>query len=128
MKRGSIFVLLSFALLLAACVSAQPTPAATGNYRIELNSDPNPPVASDTELRVTVKDKADQPVAGADVRVMATHVGMNMGALNGKAVEQGNGQYTLQMRFSMAGDWKFTIQVDKPGQPQGVEEIKLTVN
>ena len=29
--------------------------------------------------------------------------------------------------LSQSGEWKFTIQVDKPDMPQGIKEVKLDV-
>jgi hypothetical protein len=74
-----------------------------------------------------VKDGAGKVVEGAEVRVNASMTAMDMGRKSGKATDQGNGRYALVTNLAEGGEWKFTIQVDKPGLPQGIKEVKLNV-
>jgi len=61
------------------------------------------------------------------VRVSASMTAMDMGRMTGVATDQGSGRYALKALLAHGGEWKFTIQVDKPGIPQGIKEIKLDV-
>ncbi|MCL5997989.1 MAG: FixH family protein [Chloroflexi bacterium] len=132
MKRiGVVMSVLIFAgWLLVACgvPTATPTAAPIANeLAIELTTDPDPPKAGDLEIIVTVKDSTGKPVEGAEVRVSANMTAMDMGRMTGKATDQGGGRYALKAQLAHGGEWKFTVQVDKPGLPQGIKEEKLDV-
>ncbi len=114
-------------LLLTAC-GQPPTPTPNPNgLKIEFTT--NPPVlkVGDAELIVTVKDKDGKPVDGAEVNISYSMTTMNMGNTSGKATDEGGGRYTIKTSFGHTGNVKFTIQVDKPGLPQGILETKLDV-
>ena len=121
-----ICVLIGIALL-TAC-GQPPTPTPNVNVpKIEFTT--NPPVlkVGDAELIVTVKDKDGKPVDDAEVNISYSMTTMNMGNTSGKATDEGGGRYTIKTSFGHTGNVKFTIQVDKPGLPQGILETKLDV-
>lgn len=128
MKRlqlGFMIGLLAFiGALLAAC--GTPTPAAS-SLNIQFTTNPDPPKVGDVEYIVTIQDSSGKTVEGAEVHVSANMTAMNMGLMTGLATDQGGGRYTLKTKLTQSGEWKFTIQVDKPGIPQGVKEVKLDV-
>ncbi len=102
-------------IFLAACGSAatQSPTATAAPATITLNTNPNPPTAGEVELVFSVVDDKGQPVSGADFDVIADHTDMNGMTMHGKATDQGNGNYAIVTNFSMAGNWKLTIQVRK---------------
>ena len=119
----------AFAFVLAAC-GQPPTPVPTPNPsgpKIEFKTNPTSLKVGDAELIVTVKDKDGKPVEGAEVNISYSMTTMNMGNTSGKAIDEGGGRYTIKTSFSHAGNLKFTVQVDKPGLPQGILETKLDV-
>jgi hypothetical protein len=112
-------------MLLAAC--GTPTPTAN-SLNIQFTTNPEPPRVGDVEYIVTVQDSSGKAVEGAQVHVSANMTSMNMGLMTGVATDQGSGRYALKTKLAQSGEWKFTIQVDKPGIPQGIKEVKLDVN
>jgi hypothetical protein len=117
--RSLLFIILvaGMSLFMAACGgAATQAPAATpAPATITLNTNPNPPVAGDVELRFTVVDDKGQPVSGADFDVIADHTDMSGMTMHGKATDQGGGSYAILTNFSMAGNWLLTVQVRKEG-------------
>ena len=130
MNRGTFLTIsLAFAVLLVAC-NLPPTPVPTLNPsgpKVELTTNPSPLKVGDAELIVNVKDKNGRPVEGAEVNVSYSMTTMSMGTTSGKATDEGGGRYTIKTNFGHTGNLKFTIQVDKPGLPQGILETKLNV-
>ena len=121
-----VFVLIA---LLTACgqpPKPTPTPAPSGP-KIEFTTNPTPLKKGDAELIVMVKDKDGKPIEGAEVNISYSMTTMNMGNTSGKATDEGGGRYTIKTTFDHAGNLKFTVQVDKPGLPQGLLETKLDV-
>ncbi len=110
-----VAVLLIVVALASACSAppaAVPTPASPGQPQITLSTNPNPPNSQvETELVIDVKDASGQPLAGATVNLLADMMGHSMGMMQGQATEQGNGRYATLVPFSMAGDWKVTVEV-----------------
>ena len=130
MNRRTFFATsAAFAFVLAAC-GQPPTPVPTPNPsgpKIEFKTNPTSLKVGDAELIVTVKDKDSKPVEGAEVNISYSMTTMNMGNTSGKASDEGGGRYTIKTSFNHTGTAKFTIQVDKPGLPQGILETKLDV-
>ena len=127
MHKFSSILLLIIPLLLAACASAKPqvAPPTPTPVTISLASNPNPAKVGEVELRFTVTDAKGQPVTGADFDVIADHTDMNGMTMHGKANEQGSGTYAITANFSMAGNWKLTVEVKKDslGHKQDIELI-----
>lgn len=88
------------------------TPDATvAPATITLITTPNPPEVGDVELLFAVVDDKGQPVSGADFDVIADHTDMSGMTMHGKAADQGGGNYAISTNFSMAGNWKLSVQV-----------------
>lgn len=100
-------------LLLTACSGAgSVAPAQTAeSVAITMNVLPDPPVVGDVLLYFDVVDDQGQPVTGAEVNVMADHTDMSGMTMQGNATDQGKGIYAITTNFSMAGQWKITVQV-----------------
>ena len=114
--RSLILILaVGIAIFLAACSGAatQAPTATAAPVTITLKTIPNPPVMGEIELLFTVVDDKDQPVSGADFDVIADHTDMSGMTMHGKTSDQGNGNYAIKTNFSMAGNWKLTVQVRK---------------
>lgn len=115
-----LVVILAGALVIGACASppapAAP-PAASGQPVVAVSTAPNPPTSNgQTELQIDVKDSAGNPLSGAEVAVLADMLGHSMGLMQGQASEQGNGRYATFVPFSMAGEWKVTVEVRRAGE------------
>ena len=98
-------------LLLAACSSAGSAAPAQTTVAITMNVLPDPPVVGDVLLYFNVVDDQGQPVAAAEVNVMADHTEMSGMTMQGNATDQGKGIYAITTNFSMAGRWKITVQI-----------------
>ncbi len=110
----AVFALsIGLTLLLTACSSAgSAAPAqATTPVTMTMNVLPDPPVVGDVLLYFNVVDDQGQPVTGAEVNVMADHTEMSGMTMQGNATDQGKGIYAITTNFSMAGQWKITVQV-----------------
>lgn len=129
---SKVFLLfgLVIVLVLSACSAAgaqPPAPVAPAAATIALETNPNPPVAGDLELRFTVTDTQGQPVSGADFDVIADHVDHSGMIMHGKATDQGNGVYSITANFSMSGNWKLSVQVKKDSLDHK-QDIALKIN
>jgi len=126
MNRRTFFAATAaLAFGLAAC-GQPPTPNPNGP-KIEFTTSPSPLKMGDAELIVMVTDKGGKPVEDAEVNISYNMTSMNMGITTGKATDEGGGRYTVKTSFTHTGGTKFTIQVDKPGLPQGIFETTLDV-
>ena len=87
-----------------------------------LVADPTPLRANqDANLKIRVADGSGNGVPGAQVAVSAKHVNMAHGGVDANATEAGNGEYTAQLRPSMAGTWKFTDTASSAGMAKRAE-------
>lgn len=118
LPRFALFLVLG--LLLAACGAATTaTPqTAEGGLSVTLTTNPDPPRSGNIELVVKVSDQAGQPVADAEVSVVADHIDMSGMILRGKATAQGSGRYATAANFSMSGNWKVTVEARKGAATQ----------
>jgi len=107
--------LLLFTVVTITGCSAEPMPAApdTGGLVIELHTDPDPPVAGQVALIVTIKDAGQQAVDNADVNLLVSHSSMASMLLQNEAANTGNGQYSASFDFSQdsQGEWRVTVEV-----------------
>lgn len=119
MRKFCLAFLLIMTTLLAACAGAAPTlqdaQSGPAPATISLATNPNPAKVGDVELRFSVTDEKGQPLTGADFDVFADHTDMSEMTMHGKAIEQGNGLYAITANFSMAGNWKLSVEVKKAG-------------
>lgn len=109
-----LFLMLS-TVSLAACSASPAAEAApaSANISISLTTNPSPPKAGNVELLFKVLNRNGQPLTDADLDVIADHIDMKGMTMHGKAVEQGNGVYTITANFSMSGNWKLSVQLKK---------------
>lgn len=117
---GLLLLLMTF----AGCGAAsQPVEADSGVPTIELSTTPDPLVAGEVTLTVTIKDATQQAVDGADVTLLASHDAMATMLVQQKAVSTGGGQYRATFDFSRdsQGDWRVTVEV-RNVQPQAIRK------
>lgn len=110
MKR----LLLVAAVLLAlsaGCGRMQPAGGAPQDgFAMTLAAQPSPPVVGAGTLIVSLRDPAGQPVADARLQVEGNmnHAGMKPSI--GKVTAAEEGQYTIALPWTMAGDWYVDIK------------------
>lgn len=107
-------LLLVISMIVASCADAQqPAEADTGGLIIDLSTVPDPPVAGQVELIITIKDATQQAIDGAEVNLLASHSSMATMLLQNEAVSTGHGQYSATFDFSQEsqGEWRVTAEV-----------------
>jgi hypothetical protein len=107
-------LLLFITMVMAACGAAQePAVQDTGGLMIALNTRPDPPMAGQIELIVTIKDAGQLPVDGAETTLLVSHRSMATMLMQKKAVSRGTGLYSATFDFSQdsQGDWQVTVEV-----------------
>lgn len=93
-------------------------------FTIELTTSPDPPVAGQVALHITLSSQTDAPIKNATVTLIGSHVGMGNMIVQGDAVAQGNGRYTTVLTFGpdSQGEWLVTVEV------RGVEAETIRQN
>jgi hypothetical protein len=107
--------------------SAQDSHTSEGNYQIELTTDPSPLTAGDVTFIVTLKDKQDALVEGADVNVSYAMTTMSMGVTSGNATDEGMGIYTIKSNLSHGGGLKIMVSVEKPDLGKGIKDFQMNI-
>lgn len=89
-----------------------------GPFRVNVSVEPLPPIVGANTLTVRLRDGNDQPVAGAEIKAVAEMPAMGaMPAMRVpmETVEIADGAYRGRFNLPMAGEWPFTIAIEKPG-------------
>jgi Cu(I)/Ag(I) efflux system membrane fusion protein/cobalt-zinc-cadmium efflux system membrane fusion protein len=115
-----------------SAAAGQPEVSAS-SATIEMTSDPNPPARGKNRLRLTLKDAAGKPIAGAQVSVtfyMAAMPSMGMAAMRAQAAatDQGNGVYAADMELQSGGSWQVTITAAKDGRTLATKQFNSSVS
>ncbi len=115
--------LLVITVMLASCAATQPAAADTGGLVIDLSTQPDPPVAGQVALIITIKNANQQAVDDAKVNLLASHSSMGTMLLQNEAMSTGNGQYSATFDFSQdsQGDWRVTVEV-RNVQPETIRK------
>jgi hypothetical protein len=119
-------------VLLAGCgvnflSPAQDSQASEGNYQIELTTDPSPLTTGDVTFIVTLKDKQDALVEGADVNVSYAMTTVSMGVISGKATDEGKGVYTVKSNLSHGGGLKVMVSAERSDLGKGVRDFQIDI-
>lgn len=87
--------------------------------------DPAPAAGRDTLTRISLRDTAQAPVAGAKLRLEGhmSHPGMT--PVTTSVSERTPGEYEAQMKFTMAGDWVLVLTGDLPGGGRLIKQLDV---
>ena len=105
--RALVFPVLG-ALAFASC-SIPGTPATRVVTRMRLVP-PAPVVETETIIELGLFDDLGKELAGARLRVEAHMKHPGMAPVISQAVDEGNGNYIVRLRFSMAGEWVLQLK------------------
>ena len=120
-------------MMVAACgvnlssAPAQGSQNSEGNFKIELTTDPSPLAQGDVTFIVTLKDKQDKLVEGADVNLSYTMTTMNMGVTSGKATDEGKGVYTIKSNIGHGGGLRIVVSAEKKDMGKGVKDLQMEI-
>lgn len=111
-----IFFLASLILLILAACTNQGDPsslaATKGGMSLSLDVSPNPPLSMESStLQIKLSDANQSPIQGAKITVDLSMPAMQMPMNNPKVTEVGQGIYTVDAMFTMAGEWQILIDV-----------------
>jgi hypothetical protein len=113
-KLKWIGMMLILTAILVGCNGTERTQENTTDLvTITLSTNPIIPVVGKTELILEIQDDEGQPLTDAKVEVSADHSDMSGMTLTGFASEQEDGKYAIDAEFSMSGNWKVTVMVQK---------------
>ena len=114
-------------ILLAACGDGGYSQSIqTGSYSVQLALDGTN--FDEHTATIELRDKAGQPVEGAQVVVAPLMASMGMAAPEQAAQPLGSGRYQAKGAFfSMIGEWEFDVRVSAGGQPEEIARFKVPV-
>ena len=113
-KLKWIGTMLILTAIMAGCNGTERTQENTTDLvTITLSTNPITPVVGKTEMILEIQDEEGQPLSDAKVEVSADHSDMSGMTLTGIASEQEDGKYAIDAEFSMSGNWKVTVMVQK---------------
>lgn len=72
--------------------------------------------AGDNPIVFTLTGSDGKPLAGAKFTLAVQMTNMNMGVAHPAVTDKGEGKYGATVKFSMAGPWRVTAQVDAKGE------------
>lgn len=107
MKQHCFRLVPPFALLfLVGCGSAGTgMPGDSGDYKVDLAFQPDPPTVGPAEVVLSLKDKEGRPAQGAKVRLERNMNHAGMEPVFAEASEAEPGTYKAALKFTMGGDW-----------------------
>lgn len=103
------------------------TGAASGAWKVTVNTDAKTLAVGKNMLDVTILDPAGKPVTGAKVMGSVEMTSMDMGVTKPKAQEGKNGHYSVPVQFSMKGPWRVTLTVTPPKQKPFTKALEFKV-
>jgi RND family efflux transporter MFP subunit len=106
--------------------------AAAPSATVDIATDPSPLHKGDNRLRVTVRDAAGRPVAGAGVSIamfMAAMPSMGMASMKlaATAKETDAGIYSAQMTIPSGGSWQMTVTATKGATVLAHRQLSISV-
>jgi hypothetical protein len=120
-------ILLSLALLLAACTGTAPEQDSAGTpVQITVETRPSPAAMGPVTIILTITDAQGRPLEGASVDVSADHTDMSGMSMGGPATEQSPGKYAISADFTMSGNWMLRVYV-RSGEIDYKEDIPLVL-
>lgn len=83
----------------------------SASVRIVYEPDRNPALGGDATVTIRLVDAQDRPITGAAVSLVANMSHHGMLPVSGEGAPAGNGEYSVPLRWTMAGDWQVTVTV-----------------
>ena len=99
-----------------------------GEFKLSLYSSPNPPVRGSNKLEIILTDAAGKPVTDAKVAFDLDMTTMSHGKNVVSAQPAGEGRYSGQAFFMMAGPWRSIVVIERPDQPPVQARFDFRVN
>lgn len=127
MRKLVVFAVVLFLAAGAAYARGYEVNKKAGEYDVTVTFDKNPPVASDNNVAVVVKDASGNIVKEAKVKVEYSMPAMpGMPPMNYKtdAVLAGD-EYKATLGLSMSGSWNIAVKITRGGK---TSSIKFTVD
>ena len=117
LKFLSLLVVLG--LLLPGCAHPHTAPASAqqtlGGMVVTLNS--NSPHTGDNTITITVTDaNTKSPVGNANITATAEMISPRLPGTQVSGRAQGNGLYSIPVRFGVATRYHLTLHIQRPGQ------------
>jgi hypothetical protein len=127
MRKFVVFAAVLFLAAGAAYAKGYEVNKKAGEYDVTVTFDKNPPVASDNNVAVVVKDASGNIVKDAKVKVEYSMPAMpGMPPMNYKtdAVLAGD-EYKATLGLSMSGSWNIAVKIARSGK---TSSLKFTVD
>jgi Cu(I)/Ag(I) efflux system membrane fusion protein len=125
----------SLCSLALSCARPAPPPVppahpsvASADLKVDLSIDPDPPVAAENHLHVTLRDSSGAAVDGAQLALAFDMPAMgSMPEMKGEGDvhAEGSGQYDVTYTLPMSGDWQLTLNAQAAGHPPAKMRIKV---
>ena len=89
--------------------------------------DPAPPVTSTvTTAQITLRDRREQPVRGARLRLEGHMAHPGMTPVVSQVTEREDGTYTAPVHFTMAGDWTLVLTGELQDGTRITKQLEVT--
>jgi hypothetical protein len=106
-----------------------------GSVRATIETDPRVPWSGRAELIVSIVDARGIPVTDAEVSMIydmeTDSLGRRMAGMGeparATARMESPGRYTAPVNFTMAGQWRVRVAIDRGGRQEGQGEFLVTV-
>jgi len=104
------------ALIFPPAATAAHQTTSTGAYHVTFNATSGQLTAhGPNAVLLVVTDTAGKAITGATIHVQPEMTTMNMANPSYDARELGNGTYSVQPQFAMAGDWRLVTMISMQG-------------
>jgi hypothetical protein len=127
MKKFVVFAVILFLTAGVAYAKGYEVKKKAGEYDVVVTFDRNPPVASDNNVGIVIKDASGISVKDAQVKVEYSMPAMpGMPPMNYKTdvVLKGE-EYKATLGLSMSGSWNISVKITRAGK---TSSMKFTVD
>jgi Cu(I)/Ag(I) efflux system membrane fusion protein len=116
-------------LAVTACGKTITRAVQAGPLHAEFAIDPDPPLAGENRLYVTLEDEKRRPIAGATLDLAFDMPAMGaMSEMKGRGESKplGEGRYEIDYELPTNGEWTVTVDVTAPPRPHQQIQLKLS--
>jgi hypothetical protein len=106
---------------------AKPIEKKIGSLLVTVSTMPESAKLGDNTLRIHVKDITSKPVTDATVSIEYTMDMPGMPIDKAEAKHTTEGIYETPVRFTMAGPWGVSVNIQRPGQAEVRERFTVSV-